>query len=576
MRTLSFFTAALALAACAPSIAPADGDGADASDVATDIAISDAADVDPHDGARLPRCEETEPTGETPITAAPSTLIATIVPTAARVASPDFSMNPVLERAELSYRALGYDRFAAGPAQERLRRIDLGDATAPATARHSIAYFVHLSDTQLVDDESPTRLALIESPDTSGGIRPQEGWLAYAMSATNRTLAGLQQGGRAFQFGVFAGDCADSAQTNELEWFMSIMNGQPLELDSGDDNDPVPGPGNDPKDPITPTAFPAPWYFVPGNHDVEVVGVSTVSAQTRAVALGTNASTGTRDYARWWAEPRRGTVIADPRRALLDRNDIVARLQTGPASPGPVGHGFAAGTDTSMGANYVADVIPGLLRIIALDTSDTTGGSQGLVMQTTIDNWLRPQLERAQTDGVLVMLASHHATSAIDTRSSEIGAPVPGAVPGADIETLVANYPNVVAWLVGHDHAVRVRAVRGADAGHPGYWEIMSGSIADFPNQSRVIEVVDNGNGTLSIMGTMIDYAAQDCLERRFRRLAIMDMVSGWSPDLRGVDRDRNVELVVPVPTSAVAHVATASAAAPTRIESETTLRGMH
>jgi hypothetical protein len=578
MRHLLLLTAVAFAAACSQPTDTQDADVAasDATDTLDDLVVTDASDApDPHDGARLPRCEETEPTGDPHLAPVASTLVSTVVPMAMRVMTPDLGANPVYERNELMWRAQGFDQYAAGPAQTRVVRTDLGMPATPATTRHSLAWFVHLSDTQLVDDESPSRLALIESPETSGGIRPQEPWLPHAISAMNRTLGALQRAERPFQFGVFAGDCADSAQTNELQWFMSLMNGERVELDSGNDDDPIPGPDNDPKDPFTPVVFPAPWYFVPGNHDVEVVGVSAITENARMVAIGSNSSTGTRDYTRWWAEPRRGTVVADPRRALLDRATIVSTLQGGAATPGPVGHGFPPATDVSLGANYVLDAIPGLLRILALDTSDPSGGSPGLVKRATLDQWLRPQLMRAQMDGVLVMLASHHATSAIDTRMAEVGADDPDAVPASEIETLVASYANVIAWLVGHDHSVRVRAIRGADAAHPGYWEIMSGSIADFPNQSRVIEIVDNGNGTLSILGTMIDYEATNCFERRFRRLAIMDFLSGWETEHRGGNNDRNVELVIPIPPAAAATIAAASATAPTRIESETTLVGM-
>jgi hypothetical protein len=140
--------------------------------------------------------------------------------------------------------------------------------------------------------------------------------------------------------------------------------------------------------------------------------------------------------------------------------------------------------------------------------------------------WLRPQLERAQTDGVLVMLTSHHPTSSIDRRMGELGSDIADAVSAADLERLVAGYPNVIGWMVGHEHDVKVRGVRGADAAHPGYWEVQSGSIADWPNQSRIMEIVNNGDGTLSIFGTMIDYRATTCFERRFRRLADADMLS--------------------------------------------------
>src|SRR5690606_5499 len=91
-------------------------------------------------------------------------------------------------------------------------------------------------------------------------------------------------------------------QANELEWVIEVMNGTPgLETDSGEDDDPVPGPDNDPKDPFDPTAFPAPWLYVPGNHDVLVVGINLPTESFMMEAIGTDPSRGTRDYREWYA-----------------------------------------------------------------------------------------------------------------------------------------------------------------------------------------------------------------------------------------------------------------------------------
>jgi hypothetical protein len=406
-------------------------------------------------------------------------------------------------------------------------------------------------------------------------VRPQEAWLARSVSAMNRTLARLERPARPYDFGLLTGDCMDSAQHDELQWFLQLMDGQPgLHTDSGADDDPVPGPGNDPKDPFDPVAFPAPWLFVPGNHDVEIVGTNAPTDALRAQALGTRAPTGTRDYRRWWAPVVTGTVLADPDRRVLDRRAILAGLRAGPATPGPVGHGYPESPDLALGAHYAYDAIPGLLRVLALDTNDPSGGSPGLVTRATVDGWLRPQLERATADGVLVLLASHQATSSIDRRQSEFGPELPDAVAPAELEQLVAGYPVVVAWLVGHEHDHRVRAIRGADAAHPGYWEIETSALADWPAQSRLVEIVDNGNGTLSLFGTVIDADTDGCLERRFRRLALMQYLAGWERDHQGAAPDRNVELLLPVPAAARARVAAAALTAPARLESETTLRG--
>lgn len=571
---------AAALASCTtpqPSgDASPDALGGDAaSDAAADSSDDVAADTGSRDtGPLLPACSDMDP--DQP--GAASTLVASVQPMRAPLAMADTSpeANPVTETGEQRYRTQGLDQYTRGPAQARLRRVELGGDVAPATTRRSLAWFVHFSDTQLVDDESPTRLAQYDNPATSGAIRPQEAYLPRVMSAMNRTLTALARPERPFQFGVVAGDCADSAQSNELQWFMQVMDGaRGIETDSGQNDDPIPGPDNDPKDPFDAVPFPAPWYFVPGNHDVLVVGVSVTDMAMSSRALGTLPSTGTRDYRQWYAPVTTNRVPADPRRALLDRATMVSTLRNGPATPGPAGHGFPTNATTTLGANYEADVVPGLLRMIAIDTSDTSGGSPGMLRQAQVDGFLRPALERARTDGVLAVLSSHHSTASMDQREGELGGMVADAVAPSSVEALVASYPNVILWLVGHDHDVHIRPVRGASAQAPGYWEVQSGAIADWPSQARTLELVDNGNGTLSIFGTMIDFQTNSCMERRFRRLALMDFLSGWERDHRGNDGDRNVELVVPLPAAAAARIAAASAAAPTRLESETTLRGM-
>lgn len=534
----------------------------------------DAGPGDPDTGpgrtTLLPLCEDTEPGALLPPVA--STLVASIA-TAERLASPG-SQNPATERGETMYRGMGLDDVSVGPGLDRVQRDDLGGAAPPATGRRSIAYFVHYADFQLVDDESPTRLSFVDNPGIPGGLRAQEAYLPRAVSAMNRTLARLEREERPYDFGVITGDCADSGQANELEWVIEVMNGTPgMETDSGDDDDPVPGPDNDPKDPFDPVAFPAPWLYVPGNHDVLVVGITLPSEQYMNEAVGTVPSRGTRDYRQWYAPVTRDDVPADPFRRLVSREDIALRLLEDTDAPGPVGHGYSPDPDFSVGANYVYDAIPGLLRVVALDTNDDTGGSNGLVHRPTVDDFLIPAFEQAEADGVLVILTSHHATSSIDVFESQISSTVvPDAVPPEELEEIVASHANVIAWLVGHSHDNRVRAIAGPDAAHPGYWEIMAPALMDYPGQARIIELVDNGDDTLSIFATNVDFDEEDCMEQRFRRLMVMEFTSAWTDAVSFAPSNVNVELLRATPSSAIPAVT--GATGHERIESETTLRG--
>jgi hypothetical protein len=579
-RRVLFASLVLALASCTTS-PPPPTDGGELDGGGDDAPAIDAfvLDTNPHMGLLYPACDTTDPAPAMALPHYPSTLVGSYVPHVDRVASAG-PLNPASEMGEAMYRAMGMHVVDTGPGQAHVTRTDLGATSSATTGRHSLAWMAHLSDFQLVDDESPARLARTDNALISGGLRAQEAYLPRAVSAMNRTFTRISAS-RAFDIGIVTGDCADSAQTNELGWVLQLMNGGAgLHTDSGSDDDLIPGPGNDAKDPFDPVPFPAPWLYVPGNHDVEVVGVNTPNDTLRAQALGTRAITGTRDYRVWYAPVTTGDVVPDPMRAIVDRDQIVAAVRASAAEGphGPRGHGYpATGTvDTSLGANWSHDVVPGVLRIVSIDTSDRTGGSSGMVLQSTIDGWLLPELARAETDGVLVMLASHHSTRSIDTIQGEVGSTVvPGALSGTAIEQIVAMHPVVIAWLVGHTHDNRIRPVMGPDAAHPGYWEIMTSAIADWPSQARTVELVDNGDGSLSIFATLIDYDTDDCFERRFRALTQMEWASAWSDDRTRDAPNHNVELVVALPASATAAVTAARATAPTRIESLTTLMGM-
>ncbi len=120
----------------------------------------------------------------------------------------------------------------------------------------------------------------------------------------------------------------------------------------------------------------------------------------------------------------------------------------------------------------------------------------------------------------------HHTLATMDnTRTDErAGACQPADEPGCDrdprkstplhrgtkgkktVRALLAGTPNVIAYVAGHTHANRVDFYKGRKG--RGFWQINTASHIDWPQQSRLIEVMDNRDGTLSLFGTVLDSAA--------------------------------------------------------------------
>jgi hypothetical protein len=65
----------------------------------------------------------------------------------------------------------------------------------------------------------------------------------------------------------------------------------------------------------------------------------------------------------------------------------------------------------------------------------------------------------------------------------------------------------VIAWLAGHEHRHHVRWVGSRDQSR-GFWHIETTSHADWPQQSRVVEIVEGSDGEIFIGLTVVDHVA--------------------------------------------------------------------
>lgn len=437
----------------------------------------------------------------------------------------------------------GYGAVALAAGEPvQARTLDDSEPPAPGASPKLLTRFVHLADTQLTDDESPSRLASFDHV-SGGAFRPEEAYGCRMLNAAARTINRLHVDAP-LDFVLLGGDNTDNAQRNELEWFMGILDGAPaIECDSAVDDDPVPGPDNDPKDRFAPVGLDVPWRWVTGNHDTLRQGNWPV-ADWMAEPIGTTATSGTRDWSMPGGPVVTGKVPGDPARAFLGELERLERL----AAAGD-GHGITAEALALGRAYYTFDVEGTPLRVFVVDTSSSTGGSKGLIRQVHIDEIIEPILQQAADDDKLVIVTSHHRADSLDDGNDVgVGETFADAVLGPEWVAYLGSHPHVILQLGAHTHRMAVQA-RVPMGGHA-YWEIVSPALADFPHQMRLLEVWDQDNGFLTIRSVAFDFVSEgDPLAEAGRTLGVLDFTSAWSGDGRGEDAlQRNVELWIPLP----------------------------
>ncbi len=381
---------------------------------------------------------------------------------------------------------------------------------------------VHLSDPQILDEESPARIVgaeLLVPP----AWRPQEAYTTQLLDGTIRAINNLHRSGQAVDFAVMTGDATDNSQANEWRWFLEVMDGGALNPLSGVDDRPAidrPPPHLDPHAPFVAEGLyrqglhgplpDIPWYGVVGNHDRFAVGafpiidvgelrlaplpfVYPVSLLFPALLLPTTrlafgpitpAHPGPPtplNVATWIPEN-------PERRFLTTAEAIGTHFRTRSTPPG---HGFAAGGPSW----YSVAPRPGL-RLIALDTAlpDVPVPSLPHVagtLSTAQMQFLAEALDLAEQHDEWVIVATHHPSQDLVL----LGSPT---APD-EFRDLLRRHDRVLAHLAGHFHRHRV-----IDRG--GYLEIETGSILDYPQEARIIEIWNTGPDRVTLRYRMLSH----------------------------------------------------------------------
>lgn len=262
------------------------------------------------------------------------------------------------------------------------------------------------------------------------------------------------------------------------------------------------------------------------------------------------------------------TVTADPERHILSRAEWIQAHLNSPSSPGPSGHGFTAQNITDDAMYYTFEPVPGVLGI-TLDTVNPGGESEGSLGQAQVA-WLEQRLQevhsryydqannlvQTQNQDKLVVLFSHHHLATLTNAVPDPANPGPRVLDG-EFEAILHRYPNVVLWLNGHSHYCRTFVHPDPLGRTGGFWEVNTPSHIDFPQQSRIVELVDNKDGTLSVFATLVDHAAPPetgpVTSDILRLASINRELSANDPQIDlntqlGTATDRNVELIIPAP----------------------------
>ena len=331
-----------------------------------------------------------------------------------------------------------------------------------------------------------------------------------------------------------------------------------------------------------------PSYVAFGNHDGTVQGNLYALQALDTIATGCVkplSLTGLSGLGALLTSPGQSIIVPpDAERGFADRPRYKALHATGRQGDA---HGFAfvdpAELAASRGqASYYAFAPKPGVRLIAINT---VAEGDLLESEGNLDDpqfrWLRREIEAAEERDELIILFGHHPIRSLTNpaRDEDAGDCALRAVTGPgcdldprssrplrmgpDLQALVLAHPHVIAYVAGHTHENRINPIKRGGDRPGGFWAIESASEIDWPIQSRLIELMDNRDGTLSIFGTLIDHAATlatpppgtpaagfgpEALAALAREFAYNDPQVGFEVGGEGRPQDRNVELLLADP----------------------------
>ncbi|MGW3422788.1 TIGR03767 family metallophosphoesterase [Streptomyces phaeochromogenes] len=499
----------------------------------------------------------------------------------------------------------GYRRLGDGPAWSRVVR---GDLAAPKAGRGerrtALAAFVQFTDLHLVDVQHPLRYEYLRS-QTASAWRPQEALsVPGAVSLVERVnaLRGAPVTGSPLHFVMTTGDNTDNNAKTELDWFLKVMSGGRITPNSGDPNRYEGVQNSDLKLYWQPDAalrdadkqlgFPRiegflaaairelrspglnlPWYSTVGNHDSLPGGcyapgdsffadfaaggrkLMTLD-ESEGVAIWNNVKKGGdpkgaafKAMLKSQARRMRSVTPDEGRAPFTPAEYLQAHLDPAHTGAGPVGHGYSQANLAAKTQYYTFRIADGLIGV-SLDSTDPGGHYEGSLGTAQL-RWLERTLKAAEKNKEHVIVFSHHTSKSMRNLREDPAHPGERRHGGDEVLALLGKYRSVLAWVNGHSHKNKITPHSAPDG--RSFWEVSTASHVDFPQLARVIEIVDNHDGTVSLFTTLIESGAphgtdfadltQTGLAALYRELSFN--APGARTDLSGEAGDRNTELVL-------------------------------
>jgi metallophosphoesterase (TIGR03767 family) len=489
------------------------------------------------------------------------------------------------------------------------------------TTRTGLASFVQFTDLHLADTESPVRFEYLARYIDSAYRPQEALTVRGASSLVERvnSLAGGPYTGLPFSLVMATGDNTDNHEQIELDWYLSVMSGGRITPNSGDTSryEGVQNSGSaaywNPEtsfqDTYKKAGFPqvpgflaaagsvftapglrTPWYTTVGNHDDSIEGTLPDLGLLTSLYTGSGKVEGVDDATAAKLadaiqhDPASAVVLLgqllaggapirhvtpDQRRAPFTPGQFAqAHLDPARTGPGPYGHGFTSAMVQSGRLYYTFPIADGVLGI-SLDTTNRAGWADGSIGGAQL-TWLESVLQSYSThwydtDGnvvrrgsqdQLIVLFSHHTSTTMGNTLPDPYHLFDTRHTGDELVALLQRYPNVVAWVNGHTHANRITP-HGHAVAERAFWEVNTASHVDFPQHARIVEIADNGDGTLSLFTTLVESAApyttdttdtSDAgLAALYRELSFNDPYATPAAKL-GAAGDHNTELLLPRP----------------------------